>query len=496
MNIRNSHPFQIIRLLQEESRWNSFVESVSNARNDEAAKEFETSYAELNSLQKMYCDCGGAFKALIERFIDECCKEITKPISVTTAEMVQAVFTQLLGVEMVDALHGSCRFHFLRAGFLLHNDVNVADSLTESAEHALEFADISFGIIAADSSIFVESLWAPPANALIGKLDFDDYKYKDWFPNYKLSQGDKDVVIAEWLTRDRLLCNEKGWRFPLWTNNEHVSIYLLPSYTNDIDLDEAATCHFVLDGPFTEEARKQAIEWSRQFVESTTTFLKCAALDVERRPAVIQKHCELWKILGEADDSLDTPGWVSLAYFYSAVGRRLFRTSFELQISESTLCQEDVRYSILNALKLLQLESQLKESGLALALSFAAAEAILCEQEHGPTASLKNFGSTLLQPDNAKRKLAAQRIGRLYELRNDVMHGRNLNVGTDKRLLAKRFAAGVVRNAINYLDHCQKMGENIAKRDFLTELTICQRKGQEMIGVENLEDLLPKPTIH
>jgi hypothetical protein len=98
-----------------------------------------------------------------------------------------------------------------------------------------------------------------------------------------------------------------------------------------------------------------------------------------------------------------------------------------------------------NAVTLLAHADQAGAAPISLSLSFAAIEAIVCEEELPVTRQIKKHVSTLLVPDAARRKKRETTLEDLYRIRCKVLHGSRVDASRTALETVRRIAAGVIR---------------------------------------------------
>ncbi len=148
-----------------------------------------------------------------------------------------------------------------------------------------------------------------------------------------------------------------------------------------------------------------------------------------------------------------------------------------------------------NAIVLLMYADQAGADPVALALSFAAIEALVCEHHELPEAKqIKRHVATLLVQDADIRKSRERVIDKLYDIRSQVMHGNRISASEEKSLCVRRIAAGVLRGIVSWMAHQERMAGETADtswKEFMDEVNAASRKPDIVVGVPDLSELIP-----
>ena len=146
-----------------------------------------------------------------------------------------------------------------------------------------------------------------------------------------------------------------------------------------------------------------------------------------------------------------------------------------------------------NAMQLLVEADEQGSQVISLSLCFSAIEAMVCEKSEGIVDELSRHVASLLEPIGLNRPDAIQGAKKLYNVRSKVLHGDSL-VGTDSDYWAARMlAAAVLKAAIEWRTHVERMGQAADRADFLSELKTISATGGQMVGVDpKLSRFLPK----
>jgi hypothetical protein len=196
-----------------------------------------------------------------------------------------------------------------------------------------------------------------------------------------------------------------------------------------------------------------------------------------------------------------------ITYLINGDGRRILCTCLSIYAGNTVDMKDTFIERLRNATVLLAHADQLGVDPLALSLSFAAIEALVCEKdrnvqqikEHVPTL-LCRLDETTNEKNEAKRveQLKSQRkkkgkvLADLYGIRCDVMHGRKVQASKAATDAVRRVAAGIVRAAVCW----RATREDVT--DTSWEELICDlddarpgRRNRMISGVPDLCELLP-----
>jgi uncharacterized protein YwbE len=83
-------------------------------------------------------------------------------------------------------------------------------------------------------------------------------------------------------------------------------------------------------------------------------------------------------------------------------------------------------------------------------------------------------------------------LGKLYDMRSNVMHGTKVEASQKASEAVRKIAAGVVRAVVCWRTNQEKAGGRTDWKELMDELVVASRKNQEVVGVPNLGELLPE----
>jgi hypothetical protein len=145
-----------------------------------------------------------------------------------------------------------------------------------------------------------------------------------------------------------------------------------------------------------------------------------------------------------------------------------------------------------NAIVLLSYADQAGADPVALALSFAAIESLVCEKDElSVNKQIKRHVAALLVQDPNARKSCEKTIGRLYDIRSQVMHGDRVSASAEASHCTRTIAAGVLRSVASWMDNQERMGGDTSWKEFMDEINAASRKPGIVVGVPDLSALIP-----
>jgi hypothetical protein len=145
-----------------------------------------------------------------------------------------------------------------------------------------------------------------------------------------------------------------------------------------------------------------------------------------------------------------------------------------------------------NAVTLFREADRQQLPAVGLTLCFSAIEAIVCDSAKLVTDQVTSRVPALLIHDSARRHDAKGLLNILYDVRSRLAHGEEVAASTKLYRIARTVAAGVIRSVCCWIAYCERCGTVKQEvKDFATELIICERKDQVMVGVPDLAELIP-----
>ncbi len=140
-----------------------------------------------------------------------------------------------------------------------------------------------------------------------------------------------------------------------------------------------------------------------------------------------------------------------------------------------------------NAARVLVQADQQEQASVALALCFAAIEAMLCRKTIGIVDELARNAATLLEHEPLNRQRAMKAVKKLYDARSKLLHGENIDVTPEMRVHVRRLAAGCLKAILEWEDYVRRLGEQTTSDQFfLDELEASQVSGKRMVGVPDV----------
>lgn len=496
-----THATQVLeRLLFTKGSYAEFAAAVQSYR-DGCIEEDKPRYAETRMLSRMDIDRSEGFKKVINRFVRPLVDKLSFPATVSAKDVNEVLADHLAGFKLQpdepkrDLGHLFRCFHYLHErvvpteGVLMNYRVSIggASELEELKERRVASVDLEVP----------ENFWQHEYPEMDPGVQPEDPIDDDTEDPIDAADEEEALIRARQRADTRFLAS-RAWCQPIWEGAHGASLYLLPKrelHCSEWEEDTVEMrCDAFLDGEFTEAAMKEAVARMGPILNSVFSVVAASATRPESRDAADRIVFNTHTILGVDPDPEsweDLHVTASLAFFFSASAKNIFQQAIPMLATAPSTDEDSLERRICNAFKLIGLEAEVPDDGLALALSFAAAESLLTERDDSTTKQLAELSAVLLQPDPAKRRAAQRQVRRLYEYRNAVMHGRRIEGNKYLRRMARRFAAGVVRAVLAYRWHLQRIGSGCSRKDLLTELIVSSRKNQALVGVEDLSDLLP-----
>jgi hypothetical protein len=145
-----------------------------------------------------------------------------------------------------------------------------------------------------------------------------------------------------------------------------------------------------------------------------------------------------------------------------------------------------------NAVHLLSHSDATEADPISLSLSFAAIEALICEKDEVPVnKQIKRHVSTLLVQNVSERQKRGKVLGRLYNVRCEVMHGNAVSASAEAARIVRQIAAGVIRGIVHWIDNQERAGAEATWKEFMDEINAASRKPDIVVGVPDLSNLIP-----
>jgi hypothetical protein len=211
----------------------------------------------------------------------------------------------------------------------------------------------------------------------------------------------------------------------------------------------------------------------------------------------------------ECDDVFGVP-MPRLAYLKEGDGGKTLETCLSAYWRTPGRSEGSILDRLHNATVLLSQADQMGSDPIALSLSFAAIEALVCEKDELPVnKQIKRHVATLLvqeptngqpidagSPDFAlaltkKRERKGSVISKFYTIRCQIMHGNNVEAPALAAVMVRRIAAGVVRNVVCWRWNQMAAGGEESWKHLMNELNIATRTQSIVVGVPDLSELIP-----
>jgi hypothetical protein len=199
-----------------------------------------------------------------------------------------------------------------------------------------------------------------------------------------------------------------------------------------------------------------------------------------------------------------------LSFLTERDGLAIISTCLTAYYRQSEQAVDTLLERLRNATALLAHADQMGSDPLALSMSYAAIEALVCEKDRN-VQQIKEHVPTLLcqltytngQDDQARtdsyaqlkrtRRKKGNALSKLYDIRSDVMHGRKVAASKQASETVRRIAACVVRAVVCWRLNQEKVGAHSSWEDLICELDLSRpgRKNEVVVGVPDLSEMIP-----
>jgi hypothetical protein len=210
---------------------------------------------------------------------------------------------------------------------------------------------------------------------------------------------------------------------------------------------------------------------------------------------------KVWNRLDEVIDSIATSvdrfgdfNDFNVGFLIDGPGHLLMSTCLFAIWKRAETAADELLNRLRNAVVLLSQADKIALEPVALSLSFAAIEALVCEKDEVPTTKqFMRHVSTLLVQDTAGRKKKERIIRELYEIRSGVLHGSKIDWPHAGwiNVQARTIASGVILAVICWRQNQSMSGGDTSWKELLDELNAASRKPGIVVGVPDLSDLFP-----
>lgn len=163
--------------------------------------------------------------------------------------------------------------------------------------------------------------------------------------------------------------------------------------------------------------------------------------------------------------------------------RRLFDACLRACFLGTGSSKSSMSSRVNNAVLLLAEADSQRTAAISLSLSFAAIEALVCTRTEGTTEELARKTAALLQPTAMDRPEAICAIRQLYKHRCNALHGTSLDNDWVQGSVIRKLAAAVLKAVIEWISHCDRLGEKPTAEAFHRELNNAEMTGSRMVGV-------------
>jgi hypothetical protein len=177
--------------------------------------------------------------------------------------------------------------------------------------------------------------------------------------------------------------------------------------------------------------------------------------------------------------------------FLAEDGGRVISACLTASCQRPATGEDELLERLHNAVVLLAQADKVAFDPVALSLSFAAIEALVCEEELPVTRQIKKHVSTLLVQSAEDRKLKERTLDKLYRIRCDVLHGRKVNALPGAFETVRTIAAAVIRAVACWRAHHLRVPGPPTWKELMDELNAASRKPGIVVGVPDLAELIP-----
>jgi hypothetical protein len=282
-------------------------------------------------------------------------------------------------------------------------------------------------------------------------------------------------IGEDWMISDANAVECVDWPFELWSSESGFQLLASvrpPSYGY-------VEVHASLHGKCTARAFAHA--------ETELTSVLPSIVRTVQLSATSADYAKL--VSAEEQRWIGTP----VEFMFVGAGLRVLTASLHAYFGDPIIHDEVFIKRIRNAIELLKHADQL-DAPLAIAVTFAALEALVCEKRKDTTEQITEHIPTLLVRDTAKRKSRSRLLGKLYQIRCDVMHGDEVHGDLQKFEVVRRIAAGVLRAVLEWQDGVIKSGhaDKATFKELMDEVFAAKRKPAEVVNTPDLSELIPE----
>jgi hypothetical protein len=181
-----------------------------------------------------------------------------------------------------------------------------------------------------------------------------------------------------------------------------------------------------------------------------------------------------------------------VTFLVNGDGRRVMTACLSAICEPPATGKDELLRRVRNAIVLLSHADQIGSDPIALSLSFAAIEALVCEEHETPVnKQVKRHVATLLVQDADRRKAKERVINKLYDTRSKVLHGTQVHASSEASETVRTIAAGVIRAIACWRENQQRSGGDTSWKELMDELNAASRKPAIVVGVPDLSELIP-----
>jgi hypothetical protein len=204
---------------------------------------------------------------------------------------------------------------------------------------------------------------------------------------------------------------------------------------------------------------------------------------------VIESIARSVKLCSELED-------YNVGFLINGRGQLMMSTCISAIWKRPETASDELLNRLRNAVVLLSQADKIESEPVALSLSFAAIEALVCEEgglTAGPTQQVKHLTATRLVQDSLIRKRKEKVIDKLYNIRSRVLHGSKVDWPHAGLIYwqARTIAAAVILAVACWREHHLRVPGPATWKELMDELNAASRKPGEVVGVPDFSELIP-----
>lgn len=288
------------------------------------------------------------------------------------------------------------------------------------------------------------------------------------FGQWQVEAGRSDSDISSLWSSENFTLNgellENSDKFPVFCKTDGFVVRRLKGY---------------LVGSCSESAMVRATNKLKPIFESAAKTARLSAL--KSGTADERQYGGFWRNSGPPLD-----------YFIHGDGAKLFRTCVDSVLTSTRFKGNDVRLSLRDAANSLIRSDSQTDPAMALSLSFASIESLVCFEKEKIVEQITSYVPTLLQPAGFGRGHKGEVLKELYGLRSATVHRGGAEVSNDAKEIVRRVASGVLLAVVRWYDFQSRYEHATSREELRRELHHASRDGKEVAQIElDMSELLP-----